>query len=1125
MKKHLLVTLLQIFPLLYWAQTAQFAYMSGTTSVNAQGIYGTQGVSSNTVYPGSRSNNMMWNDNSGNLYMFGGNGYSNSASTSTFNDLWKYSISTDEWTWLTGTASGNPIGTYGTKGVSSATNTPGAKYGAATCTDASGNLWMFGGYGQPGVVGYGLMNDLWKYNPTTNEWTWVSGNNAISSIGVYGTKGVSNATNMPGARYWAQMWADNSGNLWMFGGNGYASTSFQGLLSDLWKFDIALGQWVWVSGYNTINNIATYGTQGVAAASNMPGARNSAACFNGPSNTLWMFGGNGLPGTMSTGSLSDLWKYDIATNMWTWVKGTSSIGSTGVYGTKSVPTTTVYPGGRYGSNYWVDAQNNFWIFGGFGVGATAGNGALNDLWRYNTTTNMWVWVAGANAIGQSAVYGTKTIASIANSPGSRHSGACAKDQNGNFWLFAGSPLLSTNYRNDLWKIIPCNAPSTPINSTVSQLICSGSATTLSATGTGSLSWYTSAVGGTFLGTGNSYSTPTLTATTTYYVQDSTCARSIRTAVNITVTQPTITITGPATVCSGSLTTLTATGAASYTWSNGATTSTTVVSPTVATVYTVTGADALGCVSVKTKSISVLALPSISVSGSTVICKNTATILNATGANSYTWSTGSVSSSIVTPALSNTTVYTVTGTGSNGCRNINTHTVNIYVVPLTISGTYSVCQGSGTTFTASGATSYTWASQMIGTVYGPTVNVYPSISYGYSVTAKDASNCTLTQTFVITPLSLPTVTVSIPAQQCPGVPVTITASGASTYTWLPMNVTGSSAIITPTAMTMFTVVGTAVNTCTDDIVTNVSVKPLPSISITASQNSVCQGAVVSLYGNGATSNGYMWSTGQTSYSITSTPTITTTYTLTGTGTNGCSANAVKTITVNPLPTLAITGDSVLCSGSSGSIVVSGASTYTWSSGTQTQTLFINPINTTTYSVSGKGSNNCVNTATYVVTVNQLPLIQVSTSKSILCVGETATITASGANTYTWSSGDVGSEIAVTPTTTTGYTINATDANNCSATTVFTQSVSICTGLENLNNDISYLVYPNPTNGLVNVDVESEMNYVLVNVIGEHIAKGEFVLGKNYIDLSSMSNGVYFLQLKQGQQTKTIRFVKQ
>ena len=1038
------------------AQTAQFAWMAGSTFTNQLGTYGTQGVASTTNAPGSRAFANTWTDNSGNLWLFGGQGHATTPSLGHMNDLWKHTPSSNEWVWVSGANVINQLGVYGTKGIASATNSPGARGGSATWVDNNGNFWMFGGAGYgSSAAGYGNLNDLWKYNPTTQEWVWVTGSNIINQNGAWGTKGVPSTTNTPSSRLNSVCWIDNSGNLWLFGGNGRGVAGFDGLLNDLWKYDISTNEWTWVSGGNGINSIGVYGTQGVGSTANIPGTRYGGVAWIDNAGDFWLFGGQGLGTVMITGSLSDLWKYNISTNQWTWIKGANTTNSTGVYGTKGSPALTNLPGARYFSLSWKDNFNNLWMYGGNGNGASA-SGSLNDLWQYNISNNMWVWVEGSNAPGQAAVYGTQGVSSMTNTPGGRYNAGGWKDLNGDLWMMTGK--INTAYKSDLWKINICNAPVSPTASS-SQTICVGSAATLTATGIGTLSWYNSAVGGTFLGIGNSYSTPTLTATTTYYVQDSTCARSIRTAVNITVTQPTITITGPATVCSGSLTTLTATGAASYTWSNGATTSTTVVSPTVATVYTVTGADALGCVSVKTKSISVLALPSISVSGSTMVCKGAATILNATGANSYTWSTGSVSSSIITAGLSNTTVYTVTGTGSNGCRNINTHTVNVYVVPVTISGTYSVCSGQSTIMSASGATSYTWSAPIIGTVYGPTVTVYPSTSYNYSITAKDATNCTLTQTFVITPLMNPAINISIPPQQCPGAAVTLTASGASTYTWLPMNVTGSSAILTPTAMTMFTVVGTAVNTCTTSTVSVVSVKNPPSVSISSSSYSVstsiiCSGSPINLLANGAVSNTYTWSTGATSLSTTENPTITTTYSVTGVGSNGCMGTAVKTITVNPLPD-----------------------------------------------------------------------VQVVTTGTLLCAGQSATLSVSGANTYTWNNGSNNTDIVVSPSSTSNYTVTGKDLNNCSKTAVFTQSVSICTGLENLNNDISYLVYPNPTNGLVNVDVESEMNYVLVNVIGEHIAKGEFILGKNYIDLSSMSNGVYFLQLKQGQQTKTIRLVKQ
>src|SRR6185436_16764388 len=107
---------------------------------------------------------------------------------------------------------GTITGAYGTQGVSSSTNDPGTRHGAATWIDASGNLWMFGGEGISGTATLSWLGDMWKYNITPNEWTWVRGSNAPNSLGVYGTQGVSSPNNDPGAREFAASWTDASGN-------------------------------------------------------------------------------------------------------------------------------------------------------------------------------------------------------------------------------------------------------------------------------------------------------------------------------------------------------------------------------------------------------------------------------------------------------------------------------------------------------------------------------------------------------------------------------------------------------------------------------------------------------------------------------------------------------------------------------------------------------------------------------------------------------------------------------------------------------------------------------------------------------------------------------------------------
>jgi N-acetylneuraminic acid mutarotase len=100
--------------------------------------------------------------------------------------------------------------------------------------DSSGNLWLFGGYGFDSAGNIDWLNDLWKYNGT--NWMWVSGANTVNQSGSYGTEGVAAAGNIPGAREYSVSWTDSSGNLWIFGGNGFDSAGNQGYLNDLWRF-------------------------------------------------------------------------------------------------------------------------------------------------------------------------------------------------------------------------------------------------------------------------------------------------------------------------------------------------------------------------------------------------------------------------------------------------------------------------------------------------------------------------------------------------------------------------------------------------------------------------------------------------------------------------------------------------------------------------------------------------------------------------------------------------------------------------------------------------------------------------------------------------------------------------
>jgi hypothetical protein len=135
---------------------------------------------------------------------------------------------------MSGSNSLNQPGVYGTKGVPAAGNVPGARAYAASWTDASGNLWLFGGYSSYA----GEFNDLWRYTPSTGDWTWMSGAYWSNQPGVYGTKGVPAAGNVPGARNSAVSWTDASGNFWLFGGNGLDGVGDSDILNDLWKYTL-----------------------------------------------------------------------------------------------------------------------------------------------------------------------------------------------------------------------------------------------------------------------------------------------------------------------------------------------------------------------------------------------------------------------------------------------------------------------------------------------------------------------------------------------------------------------------------------------------------------------------------------------------------------------------------------------------------------------------------------------------------------------------------------------------------------------------------------------------------------------------------------------------------------------
>ncbi len=222
-------------------------------------------------------------------------------------------------------------------------------------------------------------------------------------------------------------------------------------------------QWTWINGNHILTTpTPNYGTQGVAAANNYPGARSGSMSCTDANGSLWLFGGNGKDIQGTEGTLNDLWKWD-GTN-WTWISGSNFANQSGNYGTQGLANANNMPPSRAFGNCGVDNNGILWLFGGTHGGSDIGeNNGLNDLWKWDGTN--WTWVSGSTYPSHSGYYwayhGSLGVADNKNLPGGRAAAVSWMDSHGNFWIFSGSgygdsALPVTNQSrsgdlNDLWK--------------------------------------------------------------------------------------------------------------------------------------------------------------------------------------------------------------------------------------------------------------------------------------------------------------------------------------------------------------------------------------------------------------------------------------------------------------------------------------------------------------------------------------------------------------------------------------------------------------------------------------------------------------------------------------------------
>ena len=302
----------------------------------------------------------------------------------------------------------------------------------------------------------------------------------------------------------------------------------------------------------------------------------------------------------------------------------------------------------------------------------------------------------------------------------------------------------------------------------------------------------------------------------------------------------------------------------------------------------------------------LAGPTVSVAGPSTICPNTVNTYTASGASTYTWfgSTGSGSYSINGGAVASMTAgllatFSVMGTGANGCSNVNVFSPSLGSTSITVSNN-TVCTGSSATLSASGAITYTWSTGSNAAV----IVVTPTVTTVYTLNSTN-SGCTIISTQVIAVASTPILTLSPSQNICSGNSLTLSAQGASSYTWLPGNLLGSSIVVSPGSSTCYSVIASNGGSCLANAVTCVSVLASPSITVINS-GSVCSGSSVTFTASGA--NTYTWSNMSVGSTLNIIPVSSGIYSVIGSHTlNLCTKMATMSAFVSPSCAMVWPGD--------------------------------------------------------------------------------------------------------------------------------------------------------------------------------------------------------------------------
>ncbi len=493
----------------------------------------------------------------------------------------------------------------------------------------------------------------------------------------------------------------------------------------------------------------------------------------------------------------------------------------------------------------------------------------------------------------------------------------------------------------------------------------------------------------------------------------------------------------------------------YQWNNFATTQN--LSNLISGNYFVTVTDANNCVGIMSVLIDNLNGPSLNVSASDPSCSQSNGVIDLQVSGGippyvFNWMNGATASTLSNLSIGN---YSVTVSDQSGCSMFTNTTLYSTSAPIINLNSFSnnICIGNSTTISATGATTYTWSpSTGLNVSTGNNVIANPTVTTTYSVNGSTASGCSAISSIVITVSPNPNLSVApLASSICLGGSTTISAVGASTYSWSPSinlsSSTGATVTASPTITTTYTIIGMS-NGCNAEATAVVNLISAPTINLNSIDTNICLGNSVVLIASGNGTN-YAWSpstglSATTGNTVSANPNSTTVYQVVSTIAGGCSSSSSVLVNVNALPIVNISsGNNAICVG--GTVVMNaiGAGSYTWSpstalniiSGTQ---VVASPNSSITYTVTGIDlTTGCSAQATNSISIIPAPIVAVSASSTSICSGQNSILAASGANTYSWYptiglSGTNGASVISTPDSTMTYMVVGTNLSGCSDT---------------------------------------------------------------------------------------------